>query len=226
MFGRIRACPLEIMGFLSAFGCIWQKAAYNGLWGCSIWQALGIWALRCVRFHSTLPDRPHGGLGWNQCTEGKLPGGLCVLSSHSSGSARLVLLKLSRSWRETIHPNHVPREWESRKALPEYRTTTGFQIPAFSSCGRGDNHVSGLFSSSVLEAEQQQALCFSHCCQGRRQGHMDIVRTVFVLITFWAERIKFVNKMSLSCRWQNEGYFRQAVDEQSLAVTKNETGKQ
>lgn len=51
------------------------------------------------------------------------------------------LLKLGRSWGETIYPNPAPREQEGRKALPEYMATTrraGFQIPAFSSCGRGE----------------------------------------------------------------------------------------
>lgn len=230
MFGSIMACPLEIIGFLSVFGCIWQKAAYHGLWGCSIWQGFGNLGTEVCE----VPQHTAQRATWRAWMK----------SVHQKGAGRLALcpqpsqLRLCQTSLLGAHPCWSSAGAEGKPStqtmppgnrkggrLPEYTATTGragFQISAFSNCGRGEWEPSFRFVQQLCAGGRAaarsllQPLAVSDVCRAM---------WAFLLITFWAECIKFFIKMSLSCRWQNEGYFRQAVEKQSLAMSKNQTGK-
>lgn len=121
MFGKIRAYPLEIMGFLSVFGCIYTEGCLS--WTARVQYLTGLWEFRpwgVWWFHSMQPNRPYGGLGWNQCTERKPVGQLCVLSRHSSGSARLVYWEhIPAEAQHELKGNHPPKPCPQRMGRQE-----------------------------------------------------------------------------------------------------------
>lgn len=223
----------------SVLGCLWETAASLGLRGCSIWWGFGnVGPEECEGSTTRSWAGLMGGLHETSALKEKKSSGLLwAPSSHGLGSLILLCLEqipaedqhgLRRSFLPKLCPQR-PGRWEGFSRVHSHGWESWFPVPGlfFYLLKRwAEKCVSAFMSSSVPEAEQQHAFCFSHCCPCLLQAHMGTIRSVFMLIMLWAELTKFFIKMCLSCRWENGRYFRQAVREQCSAVSKNQTAKQ